>query len=159
MCPEHGEFWQLPYAHLVMGQGCPKCSMSHMENKIDRLLTEYNIEHCYNTNINGLLRRQSVDFYLPDYNIAIECQGGQHFYAGFNRNDIKKAIQIHNNARVRDIKKNQKCKDNDIKLIYFTDIIDLPSDVFINKKYQGIYNETNLITDVEKLIEKIKEGR
>jgi hypothetical protein len=157
ICHEHGEFWQLPYAHLVMRQGCPKCSMSHMENKIDRLLTENNIEHFYNTNINGLLKRQSVDFYIPEYNTAIECQGGQHFYPGFNRNDIKKAIQIHNNARVRDIKKNQKCKDNDIKLIYFTDIIDLPSDVFINKKYQGIYNETNLITDVEKLIQKIKD--
>ena len=25
------------------------------------------------------LCRQSLDFYLPDYNIAIECQGSQHF--------------------------------------------------------------------------------
>ena len=24
ICPEHGEFWQLPTAHL-QGQGCPKC--------------------------------------------------------------------------------------------------------------------------------------
>ena len=24
ICPKHGEFWQLPYAHL-MGQGCPRC--------------------------------------------------------------------------------------------------------------------------------------
>ena len=25
ICPEHGEFWQTPYDHLV-GHGCPKCS-------------------------------------------------------------------------------------------------------------------------------------
>ena len=25
ICPEHGEFWQTPYVHLV-GHGCPKCS-------------------------------------------------------------------------------------------------------------------------------------
>ena len=25
ICPEHGEFWQLPFAHLK-GQGCPKCA-------------------------------------------------------------------------------------------------------------------------------------
>ncbi len=24
ICPEHGEFWQIPYCHLK-GQGCPKC--------------------------------------------------------------------------------------------------------------------------------------
>ena len=24
ICPEHGEFWQRPYVHLL-GQGCPKC--------------------------------------------------------------------------------------------------------------------------------------
>lgn len=25
------------------------------------------------------LKKQNLDFYLPDYNIAIECQGIQHF--------------------------------------------------------------------------------
>lgn len=27
ICPEHGEFWQLPHSHLV-GNGCKKCSLS-----------------------------------------------------------------------------------------------------------------------------------
>lgn len=27
ICPEHGEFWQEPHAHLK-GQGCPKCSVN-----------------------------------------------------------------------------------------------------------------------------------
>ena len=27
ICPEHGEFWQLPHSHLI-GNGCKKCSSS-----------------------------------------------------------------------------------------------------------------------------------
>ena len=26
ICPEHGEFWQLPYQHLNCKNGCPKCT-------------------------------------------------------------------------------------------------------------------------------------
>lgn len=156
ICPEHGEFWQLPYAHLIMEQGCPRCVMSHLENKMYRFLTENNIEPVYETNINGLLKRQTVDFYLPDYDIAIECQGGQHFYPAFNRNDAKKATQIHNNVRTRDIKKHKICTENNVKILYFTDIDDLPSDVLTNKKYHGIYKKENFFTDIEKLIKEIK---
>lgn len=31
ICPEHGEFYMLPYAHLK-GQGCPNCSGRNMDN-------------------------------------------------------------------------------------------------------------------------------
>ena len=30
ICPEHGEFWQLPTKHLI-GHGCLKCRFSHLE--------------------------------------------------------------------------------------------------------------------------------
>jgi hypothetical protein len=79
ICPEHGEFWQTPCAHM-QGQGCPQCKMSHLENKICRLLKDNNVIYEYESNINGILKRKTVDFYLPKINIAIECQGGQHFY-------------------------------------------------------------------------------
>lgn len=26
ICPEHGEFWQTPHSHVVLGQNCPKCA-------------------------------------------------------------------------------------------------------------------------------------
>lgn len=92
ICPEHGEFWQTPCAHM-QGQGCPQCKMSHLENKICQLLKDNNIIYEYESNINGILKRKTVDFYLPKINIAIECQGGQHFYGGFNRNDKEKRIR------------------------------------------------------------------
>lgn len=34
ICPEHGEFKQLPYVHAIMGSGCQKCSQSHGERVI-----------------------------------------------------------------------------------------------------------------------------
>lgn len=33
ICPEHGEFWQIPFAHL-RGQGCPNCSGRNMDNEL-----------------------------------------------------------------------------------------------------------------------------
>ena len=35
------------------------------------------------------LGRQSLDFYLPKYNLAIECQGSQHYieYGLYSGND------------------------------------------------------------------------
>ena len=156
ICPEHGEFWQLPYAHLC-GQGCPKCVMSHLENKIKRLLENNNIRYIYECNINDILKRKNVDFYLPEYNIAIECQGGQHFYGGFNRNNIEKANEIHNKVLKRDIEKFKILKEYNIEILYYTDINDLPNDIFTNKKYNGIYNENNFFTNIELLKQKIRK--
>ena len=39
ICPIHGEFWQTPYQHLNLKQGCSKCSKNHnytTEEFIDR---------------------------------------------------------------------------------------------------------------------------
>ena len=42
ICPEHGEFWQLPYSHLN-GQGCPECGLLNLREKF-HLSTEQFIE-------------------------------------------------------------------------------------------------------------------
>ena len=81
VCPEHGEFWQKPNDHLN-GNGCPKCTESKLECLIRKKLEYNNISFIYEykplflKTDNG---QQSIDFYLPDYNIGIECQGIQHF--------------------------------------------------------------------------------
>lgn len=154
ICPEHDEFWQIPYAHM-QGQGCPTCEMSHLENKICHLLKEYKVDYEYESSINGILKRKTVDFYLPKLNTAIECQGGQHFYGGFNRNNKEKANQIHYTVLRRDIEKKKILDENNIKVIYFTDITDLPIDVFTNTKYKGIYDKNNFYTDKDLLIKDI----
>lgn len=42
VCKEHGEFWQLPYAHL-QGQGCPKCAGIGLTR--DEMIAKFNKIH------------------------------------------------------------------------------------------------------------------
>lgn len=67
------------------------------------------------------LGRQSLDFYLPKYNIAIECQGEQYFKpVDFGGKGIKWAIeQFQYNVKKDEIKK-QKCENNGVKLLYYS---------------------------------------
>ena len=48
ICPEHGEFWQLPYSHLK-GQGCPKCAGRGLDRNeiIERLKKIHNNKYDY----------------------------------------------------------------------------------------------------------------
>lgn len=157
VCPIHGEFNQTPSAHLI-GQGCPSCSMSHLENKVNQIMRSCGIDVIYETNLDGKLNRYSVDFLIPKKNIIIECQGGQHFYPAFNRNDIGKATKIHENVLKRDIAKRKMIDGiGGFTVLYFTDISDLPDDVLTNKKYHGIYTKDNFFTDLDSLMSVVNE--
>ena len=144
ICPEHGEFWQIPNDHLC-NKGCKLCNESHLEKKAKQILTENNIKYIYQYRPSWL-NKQSLDFYLPDYNIAIECQGKQHFnLGGWSKNfDFNKQINI-------DIKKYNLVTNNNIKLLYFTDKI------FLNKIENKFYE--NKIFDINKLILCIQENK
>ena len=54
------------------------------------------------------------DFYLPDYNVVIECDGAQHFRALNSEWDSKIKLQ---ETRERDIRKKQYCEENGIILL------------------------------------------
>jgi hypothetical protein len=138
ICQIHGEFWQKPNNHLN-GNGCKHCKESKTEKEITEFLSENNInfEHNYYPSFltNGL-SRQSLDFYLPDYNIAIECQGEQHFKSieWFGGEEaFKKTIE-------RDGRKFKKCEENNVEVLYYTkskkDIIpdEYYNTIFFNKK-------------------------
>lgn len=112
ICPSHGEFWQTPNDHLD-GCGCPICNESRLEHSVRIKLTERNIDYIqqYSTDWLG---RQSLDFYLPDYNIAIECQGIQHFkpvkhFGGEERFETTKQL---------DERKRLLCEENNVKMVY-----------------------------------------
>ena len=81
ICPKHGEFWIRPNSHLSQKQECKHCKKSKMENKIASILLDNNILYTYQYSNKdcGWLGKQSLDFFLPKYNIAIECQGEQHY--------------------------------------------------------------------------------
>lgn len=117
ICKKHGEFWQLPYCHL-QGQGCPACNNSILESKtlkeLEKLEIKF-IQKC-DKNVFPWLNKQHLDFYLPDYNIAIECQGIQHYKPIEYFGGENKLIYI----RQLDERKNKLCKEHNIKLGYIT---------------------------------------
>ena len=129
ICPKHGEFWMSP-TNLLNGHGCPNCSNSILETKASNILKNKNIDfiwHCKQDTFSWL-GRQSLDFYLPQYNIAIECQGKQHFrpisvFGG--EKSFKEQVE-------RDKNKLKLCNENGVKLEYIN------YDDDINKRLEEI---------------------
>jgi protein-arginine kinase activator protein McsA len=136
ICPIHGEFWQTPENH-IQGKGCPKCSMSHLETEIMRCLEDNQIEYVYECNKDTLpwIKRQTLDFYLPKYDAAIECQGSQHFIPTAFGSKEKTAEFCFENIIKRDKRKKSLCKKNNVKLLYYSNLgIEYPYQVFENKE-------------------------
>lgn len=129
-CKTHGDFLQTPASHL-QGAGCPYCNESHLEKEIRILLTENNI-HFEQQKQFDWLKRQTVDFYLPEYNVAIECQGSQHFMQKFNPKQISfEPLEVIQN---RDNKKLVLCQENNIRLYYYSNLnIKYPYKVYTDK--------------------------
>ena len=150
ICPKHGEFWQIPASHLS-GKGCPNCNESQMEKNTANFLEENNIEYIRQARKTDLvwLGRQSLDFYLPKYNIAIECQGIQHFesvaFFGGKRE--------YSDGLKRDLSKYNKCLSNNVKLIYYVPE-SLVEEITNNTKYNNIYNSENVFSDLTEFNEK-----
>ena len=117
ICPKHGEFQQKSSEHLI-NHGCQKCAESRLEEEIRILLEENKIKYVYQYRAKWL-DRLTLDFYLPDYKIGIECQGIQHFeptdFAGKGEEWAKQQLV---ECKIRDADKAEKCKNNGIKLLY-----------------------------------------
>jgi hypothetical protein len=135
-CPIHGDFNQTPNNHLS-GRGCPSCKQSHLEREVEQYLVDNNVQFEKQKRFKWL-GKQSFDFYLPKYNIAIECQGRQHFESvnKFGGNDYFKKIKELDN------KKKILAKEHNIKLIYYSNI-----------------QKENVLTSKYKLLKEIKNVR
>ena len=117
ICPEHGEFWQTPNAHINSSQGCPICRESKLEKEIRMFLNEHNINYTQRKTFDWLKKEKLLhyDFFLADYNIAIECQGLQHYkpikYFGGEKQLAKQ--------QEYDLFKKIKSEEHNIKLLYY----------------------------------------
>ena len=77
------------------------------------------------------LGKQEIDLYLPEYNIGIECQGLQHFKIV----PIFGGKKTFNETIERDQRKLKLCNENNLKLLYYSDLgIDYPYHVFEDKE-------------------------
>lgn len=116
ICPKHGDFPQIPINHL-QGCGCPNCNASHLETKTKVLLERNSIRFKQRKRFSWLKSSvggsMSLDFYLPDYNAAIECQGIQHYEPKgiFTEEKV-------NYTKELDKLKAKLCKQNNVKLYY-----------------------------------------
>ena len=139
-CHKHGNFSNTP-ANLLKGQGCPFCAESKLEKDINNILLKEGIAFERQKRFAWLKdnSKLSLDFYLPHYNIAIECQGIQHF----NSVDFFGGITSFEKTQKRDRKKRILCEKNNIKLLYY-------SDLNINFPYEVITNIDDLLKEIEK---------
>ena len=140
ICKEHGEFWQIPKHHLN-GCGCPSCNNSHLEKNIKLFLENNNI--CFEQQKRFYwLGKQSLDFYLPQYNICIECQGIQHF----KEVDFFGGIKSYEYTINNDMVKKDLLKEHNIPILYYSDLEGY--DTFLDER---------LIKTEEELLTKINE--
>lgn len=150
ICPKHGEFKRTPNK-LLCGQGCSKCKCSLLENIVMRALTKNNIQFEPQKRFTWL-GKQSLDFYLPKYNIAIECQGEQHFHQVYfnGKTDGIDKRNLFESISERDNTKFIKCEENNIRLLYFIDNKIQLSEI----ERLPIYKQT-FFTEIDKLIKYI----
>ena len=121
ICPEHGDFEQRPSSH-TNGAGCPKCNLSHLEQSVMNYLDDIEITYESQKHFKWL-GRQSLDFYLPDYKIGIECQGEQHFFpVDFAGNGVEWSCKKFDKMISLDKRKKALCEKHGIKLLYFGNV-------------------------------------
>jgi hypothetical protein len=141
ICPFHGVFEQRSIDHL-RGNGCQKCKEYSTEKDIERILKKENISNITQKTFIWLKdeRCMTLDFYIPKYNVAIECQGIQHF----KPIELFGGIQNYEYTVNHDQKKRELCEQHGIKVFYYA-----------NYKYKFPYkvytNPEELINDIMKI--------
>jgi very-short-patch-repair endonuclease len=119
ICPYHGSFKQTMASH-VKGKGCKLCKDSKMERAFRLLMMENQIIAESEWKFDNLISNKKCplrfDFYLPDYNTCVECDGPQHHHwvPGIQTKEQFKRLKYH------DQMKNEYCRKNGIKLIRLT---------------------------------------
>ena len=100
--------------HLA-GRGCRFCASSKMEQEAMTAMDKAGIKYVPQYRIG----KQYLDFYLPEYNAAVECQGEQHLNEKFifKRQNIRQHSLTQTISR--DVKKAGMCKNDGITLFYY----------------------------------------
>lgn len=87
------------------GVVCEQCNGSQLEQKVKKVLDKYNQFYYREKEFNNLIghgkRNLRFDFYLPNHNLLIECNGKQHeeFTSFFCKNKADFEIQLEHDRR------------------------------------------------------------
>lgn len=97
----------------LMKKGCgAACSVSRGEVCAADIFNKLNINYQVQKKFDDF--DMKFDFYLPDYNIIIECDGAQHFRSLNSEWASESKLQ---ETRDRDLAKQEYCKKHNIKLL------------------------------------------
>ena len=61
-------------------------------------------------------RNLKLDFYLPEYNIAIECQGEQHYRVAAFTKSLEESQHLFETIQIRDNVKKKLCDMHNLPL-------------------------------------------
>ena len=114
-CNEHGDF-DIPARDFLSGHGCPKCNMPSLERLLYVEFESEKLNFVWQKKFDWL-SGMSFDFFMEENNIAIECQGVEHFIEKEffdKRESLKERVE-------RDIRKKILAKEHGITLVYFLD--------------------------------------
>jgi len=110
------------WSSINSGSGCPNCSATKGERKVQIFLKDNDISYEQQKKFNDLFgisgkRKLSYDFFLPDFNTLIEYDGVFHYAPMSNRKNMEEAIKIFKRQQIHDQMKNKYASKNDIILI------------------------------------------
>ena len=112
----HSNLYYFMYDGYICCENCRKSSHSKLERLTSKILTDLHIDfipqYTYqDCKYKGVLR---YDFYLPQYNTCIECQGIQHFESV----DYFGGEETFHIRQIKDKIKFDYCQNNNINIIY-----------------------------------------
>ena len=111
-CGKCSRKWLARLDRVKSGTWCPHCRRSHGERAIQIYLDSNNITYTPEYTIN--LKNMRFDFYLPDFNIAIEYDGVQHFQI---HNKYTPNLETLYKRQHFDVEKTNYCIHNNITLV------------------------------------------
>ena len=139
-CLKCGYTWKTTiYANFINRTiKCRGCTNNwHLERTVECYLKDAGINYEIQKRFEWLKNKinMTLDFYLPDYDIGIECQGRQHFIPV----DAFGGEIGFEDTVIRDKTKKRLCEENGIKLLYFTEL--KKYDTFMGEKLVKTNND------------------
>lgn len=119
-CKKCGNVWEARPNNILNGKGCPNCKSSKGEKEVARILDELNVLYKPQFKFHDCKDELPLpfDFYLTDYNICIEYDGGQHYkpctFGGISKERARVNFEL---AKKHDRIKDIYCKQHNIKLV------------------------------------------